>query len=970
MGDISFPFPTDPASDPASAMRSWRLEAADGGRFSGSLEAARTALDAGQANEAIDILNQALLMKPDDAEAHVLRGEARLLAGQDLAALHDFHVVLAMPTNAPLSDRARFGAVTALEQQGEFEAALSMLDAVSGVAVEPLRARLQRMVKGEPAIWVQAVEQLVMHDMLQAVPVSGETYHGYFAVQIAQVGRAWAASADAWAKQFLNSSYNFVELLGHFRQAVGDPMFALRLMASPSSPITDHRPIQIALIGRVTGSDEAACRAHAIQVWQTLMPVLPGADSAYFYKPVSDEDDLQRLLNPIEVDYQAEIVRREEVPGERHHHYTVYPFTLRSFDLHHLCLTLQRQPSAVMLSIHLLPTALMAWEVQALNQTTSGVHADLYPIPVGEDDSGSSDPISQWWKMAPRMEMAQINRHVLNGLRNNAYVLGVNVAAAAGSNPLFAGQIASALFGTPQSSDGVACGGYDIVVAESPTEVEVARRNLISIDVEDWLPNYAPENARRLRHLVTETEAALAFRLPIPGGQGVPGLSTLQVRPVPPPANLSSSGTLLGQSVAQVGGHPVRIRQDVIDRQRHLYVVGKTGTGKSTLLKNMALQDIEAGRGVCVVDPHGDLVEEILDRIPSHRKDDIILFDPSDDAFPIGLNLLEARNETEKYIIVNEFIGLLLVMYDPYNTGIVGPRFQHNVRNAMLTVMSAENTTLIEVVRALTDNRYVRELLPLVKDPLVKNYWTNQIANTSDFHKSEILDYIVSKFSRFVGDQRIRNIIGQTRTTLDFRRIMDEQKVLLVNLSKGKIGPENAQFLGLLLVQRLLLTALGRADVAANQRPNFMLYVDEFQNFATSLFATILSEGRKYGISVVAANQYLSQLSSDLREAVFGNIGSIISFNLGIQDALTLAPELHPVFTADDLITLPRYTACVKLSVDGGITPPFTMRTLPDLRQPNPQQSKLIRAYSREQYGRDATVVTAEILARFGMKDE
>lgn len=422
---------------------------------------------------------------------------------------------------------------------------------------------------------------------------------------------------------------------------------------------------------------------------------------------------------------------------------------------------------------------------------------------------------------------------------------------------------------------------------------------------------------------------------------------------------------MLGESIVRVSGAPLWIAQALDDRRRHAYVVGKTGTGKSTLLKYMALQDIEAGRGVCVVDPHGDLVEEILAAIPAHRVNDVILFDPSDEERPIGLNLLQARTEAQKHRIVNEFIGLLVRMYDPGQSGIVGPRFQHNVRNAMLTVMALQDSTLIEVVRALTDKSYVQELLPHVKDPLVRNYWNNQIANTSDFHKSEILDYIVSKFSRFVGDQLVRNIVGQRETTIDFREMMDRQQVLLVNLSKGKIGPENAQFLGLLLVQSLLITALSRADVAPESRPDFFLYVDEFQNFATDLFSTVLSEGRKYGVAVTMANQYLTQLSHSIREAIFGNVGSIVSFRLGNQDAAALAPELYPVFEVDDLLNLPKFTACVKLLVDGLASRPFTMRTVLDSRPPSHERAETIRELSRQGYGREVEKVGADVMARF-----
>jgi type IV secretory pathway TraG/TraD family ATPase VirD4 len=435
---------------------------------------------------------------------------------------------------------------------------------------------------------------------------------------------------------------------------------------------------------------------------------------------------------------------------------------------------------------------------------------------------------------------------------------------------------------------------------------------------------------------------------------------------------LAREGTALGESVARIGGAPVRITQSSEDRRRHTYILGKTGGGKTTLIQNMALQDIEAGRGVCVVDPHGDLFNELLLRIPESRAADVVLVDAADLKRPVGLNLLEWREEDEKHFIANEFIGLLMMMYDPGGSNLVaGPRFQHNVRNTMLTAMCIEGGTLVECVRILTDFvsglHFVRRIMPLIKDPLVRLFW-EQIMGTSDYHRSEALDYFVSKFSRFVNDSRVRNIVGQRKSTIDIRGIMDRQQILLVNLSKGLIGPENAQFLGLLLVQRLLLAALSRANMPAEQRPDFMLYVDEFQNFATPMFSTVLSEGRKYGVSATLANQYLTQLSGGTREAIFGNVGTLISFRLGLQDAIMLSPEVHPSFDAGDLVNLPAYTTCVKLLVDGVATTPFAMRTLPDLRMPNDRMARAIRAMSRELYGRDVADVNADIFSRFGVE--
>ncbi len=290
-----------------------------------------------------------------------------------------------------------------------------------------------------------------------------------------------------------------------------------------------------------------------------------------------------------------------------------------------------------------------------------------------------------------------------------------------------------------------------------------------------------------------------------------------------------------------------------------MYIIGKTGVGKSEFLKDMILQDIRAGHGVCFIDPH-DTIDLILPLIPPERAEDVILFDPSDTERPMGLNMLEAQTEEQKHLVVTSIIGLMYKLFDPHQTGIIGPRFEHAVRNAMLTVMSEPGNTFVEVMRVLTDQNFVQELLPKVKDPIIRRYWTDQIAQTSDFHKSEVLDYITSKFGRFVTNTMMRNMIGQSESSFNFRKAMDEGKILLISLAKGKIGEENSNFLGLILVPKILVAAMSRQDIPQDQRRDFYLYVDEFQNFATPDFAQILSEARKYRLNLTVANQFIGQI--------------------------------------------------------------------------------------------------------------
>lgn len=462
--------------------------------------------------------------------------------------------------------------------------------------------------------------------------------------------------------------------------------------------------------------------------------------------------------------------------------------------------------------------------------------------------------------------------------------------------------------------------------------------------------------------VLTSEELATIYHFPNKA-VSTPGIFWVSAKRAPVPANVPEQGIYLGKSVFRGISRPVAIDRD--DRRRHMYIIGKTGTGKTELLKQMIMQDINNNEGLAVIDPHGDLIEDILKLTPPHRAEDVILFDPSDTSRPMGFNMLDAQTEEQKHFVVASIIGLMYKLFDPNKTGIIGPRFEHAIRNAMLTVMYEQGSTFIEVVRVLTDAAFVQELLPKVQDPIVRRYWTDQIAQTSDFHKSEVLDYIVSKFGRFVTNKMIRNIIGQSDSAFDFRRVMDEGKILLVNLSKGKIGEENASFLGLVLVPKILVAAMSRQDIAMDKRRDFFLYVDEFQNFATPDFAQILSEARKYRLNLVVANQFIGQMEEEVKNAIFGNVGTLAAFRVGVTDANYLQHEFQPVFNESDLINVDRFNAYMKTIVSGEPVQPFSLDTTKDIpkekAQENLRVAELIKELSRLKYGRDIHQIEAEI---------
>jgi hypothetical protein len=479
--------------------------------------------------------------------------------------------------------------------------------------------------------------------------------------------------------------------------------------------------------------------------------------------------------------------------------------------------------------------------------------------------------------------------------------------------------------------------------------------------IADFIYRYLPN---RGMPVLTSEELAGIFHFPNKNVT-TPHIHWLNAKRAPAPAQIPTSGLFLGMSTFRGIAKPVYIQRD--DRRRHMYVIGKTGVGKSEFLKDMILQDIKNGEGVCFIDPH-DTIEKLLPLIPPERAEDVILFDPSDTTRPMGLNMLEAQTDEEKHYIVSSIVGLMYKLYDPNKTGIIGPRFEHAIRNAMLTVMSEKGSTFIEVVRVLTDANFVQELLPKVQDPIVRRYWTDQIAQTNDFHKSEVLDYIVSKFGRFVTDKMVRNIIGQSQSAFDFREVMDKGKILLVSLSKGKIGEENASFLGLILVPKILVAAMSRQDIPEEQRRDFYLYVDEFQNFATPDFAQILSEARKYRLNLIVANQFMGQMDEDVKNAIFGNVGTLASFRVGVTDANYLSHEFQPVFSEADLINVDVYNAYIKTIVHNEPVSPFSIDLTRDMNAEqaaeNPRVAELIRELSRLKYGKEVKSLEAEIAER------
>jgi len=411
------------------------------------------------------------------------------------------------------------------------------------------------------------------------------------------------------------------------------------------------------------------------------------------------------------------------------------------------------------------------------------------------------------------------------------------------------------------------------------------------------------------------------------------------------------------------------------DRLRHVYMIGKTGTGKSTLYQNMMLQDIRAGAGCCFVDPHGEAIEWLLAAIPPERFEDVIVFDPSDTEWPLGLNLLEWHTESEKDFLVSEAIEIFYKLFDPEQTGVIGPQFEHWMRNAALTIMAdPAGGTLVDIPRLFTDPEFEARSRRHVKDKVVRAFWEQQMTKTSQFHRSEMLNYFTSKFGRFMTNELMRNIIGQKKSAFSWGDAIAQNKIVLVNLSKGKLGELNAFMLGLILMTKLHMAIMRRAELPPENRTPFFLYVDEFQNVLTEAFISMLAEARKYGLAVHLTNQYVAQLTDEIREAVLGNCGTLISFQIGSQDITHLLREFEAEsggrastrLQEDDFQYLPRHHYYIRLLQDGVTRPALLGKSYPPLERTTPLAPDHIRWLSRLRFAAPKHIVEAELKDRWG----
>ena len=471
-------------------------------------------------------------------------------------------------------------------------------------------------------------------------------------------------------------------------------------------------------------------------------------------------------------------------------------------------------------------------------------------------------------------------------------------------------------------------------------------------------------------NILNSTELATLFHLPAQHAIPTSQLERQATKQVEGPAKLVTDGVLLG--VNEFRGEKKEIKLSENDRRRHTYVIGSTGMGKSVLLTNVAYQDMLAGRGFAFIDPHGDAAELLMSKVPEDRIDDVIYFDPADIEHPVGMNMFEFTSEDQKDFIVQEGINMLVSLFDPSNQGFFGPRGQHMFRNAALLLMSDPNgATFIDIPQCFTDPEFVKNKLKYVTDKAVYDYWTKEFpASQKSNEAGEVITWFTSKWGPFLSNTIMRNILGQTKSGFNIREIMDKKKIFLVNLSKGRLGDINSQLLGMILVMKFQAAAMSRADIPEDERKDFCLFVDEFQNFATESFESILSEARKYRLNLFLANQFMTQLTDKIREAILGNVGTIMAGRLGVTDADLMEKAFSPVFKAEDLTKQGNYQAIAKVMMYNLPSAPFTMSLVPPMGEANPQLLETMKAYSAAKYAKTREEVEKEIKARWKAEEK
>ncbi len=735
-------------------------------------------------------------------------------------------------------------------------------------------------------------------------------------------------------------------LLGAAWPLLEDGAIEVRWLQRPASPLECALVIRATADDKQRATDELIDRMTAVK--SLAEALLPGWELTEL-----DAVAVAALLEPFSIAAGGDLLRRELDVSLADDTRVDVPLLLGadSDELALLVKMMATTPGGCVLSLAAAPTHVDIAERAVLDKELAQLERAIDTIPVGIGPGGSlTDPPQNGSpRSAVALAAAVLQRRTASSERLG--FLRVSLATELLLQP--------ALLAAAQEALAASWLALQWTPACDPCEASVFARNLATLGFEPWgvqaeeQPGHETVNDCYLASL---EEILSELAIPSPDGFLPLACTSLDPAPRPVPNAVPDQGRLLGLGM---GRRPVALTDE--DRMRHTYLVGQTGTGKSTLLLNLALQDINAGAGVCVIDPHGDLVEAILDRFPRDRAEDLILFDPGNMERPVAMNLLDAKSPTDQDFVVQQMINMLYRIYDPGHTGIMGPRFEHWFRNAALTVMAPpDGGTLLDIPRLFTNDAFLVERLRHVKEPSVRSFWVDEMGRTSDYHRSEMLGWFVAKFGAFMSNRLMRSVIGQNSSTISMPEVMDSGKVLLVKLPRGVLGETNAMWLGLIFIVKTQMAALARASVPASERRTFNMYVDEFQNFALADFDALIAEARKYGLALTLAHQHVGQLSERLRNAVFGNVGTLIAFRLGLDDAAAIGSQFEG-YSERDLTRLANYNCVVRTGAHGRVLPPFGLTTLaPDERLTGRELRTALLHLSGLKYGRPQDLVDAE----------
>lgn len=802
----------------------------------------------------------------------------------------------------------------------------------------------------------------------------------------------------------LNSLAKQIDLINSLYQPNTAVDYSIRYISRPRKVSNTGGTVETCIFCRCTASTgEEAGRLVEDQAGQLLVQLCATYPN-HVWQLVKNEEEFRQVMAPIDWEKArvAEIRRREELvvldsirpvrklgfnggsakanPDQGNPLYFVHSFLPHPGQLERLLRMILLTPQNITLTVTLSSTILEATEEQALLDEISS-------------SEGFRETTTTNVQRIQEHRASMLCNSLMNqllSLQDSPFYMTILLASTEkipatlveGAGLAISASIGEGLHSVYTDPAFIQMGGYDTVFPATKEEKAVARKNLATLGQTPWGKTLAPDALARLRYLVNGHEAACAFRFPEDNGDGLPGLKTHteRSRPIPPELisrveKLDPSQTLLLGTNTYMGmTNDVRI--PFKERLTHMYVVGQTGTGKSTLLKTMLLSDMQAGRGCALIDPHGDLYEEMLALIPPERVNDVVLIDPSDTAFPIGMNLLEANNWEEKHFVVREMQAIMKrLIEDQYQRTVgdyAGPSFFHHMQmNMLLTMSDPDNPgTLLDFYEIYQTKDYWKRWIPLkVEDEHLK-IWIDTTLKNNNYSQPgsggyiSTGDYYSSKFMDFVFDPRLRCIFGQPKSTFNLQEIMNGGKILLVNLAKGLLGEANSRFLGLILMAKIQAEAMKRATIPAAKRRPFFLYVDEFQSLATENFTILLSEARKFGMGLVLANQFLSQITDPrIVQAIFGNVGSFLSFRLGREDASHVEPQFLPYFDQMDLVNMPNWQVVMRTTVEGTGLHPFSLRTILPRMEPDPKIARQVRTLSRVHYGQPRAEVEKRIAA-------